>query len=79
MVVLYRKARYRVRAFKAIYLDEEDIHPSEDGVGSRGEESVEEKRRRRGGSRKTKNVAVLVALEDLTKEGEGILVSTTHL
>ena len=80
LVVLYRKARYRVRASKTVYLDEEYIHPEVDGApASSGDADMDETRRRRGGTRKTKNVGVVVALEDITKENEGILVSTAHL
>lgn len=63
-----------------MYLDEEDIHPkADDFAGESCDLSTEETRRRRGGTRKTKNVGVIVALEDVTKNGEGILVSTAHL
>ena len=69
-----------MRASKTVYLDEEFIHPEVDGApASSGDAGMDETRRRRGGTRKTKNVGVVVALEDITKEGEGILVSTAHL
>lgn len=42
-----------------------------------GTESLEEVRRRRGGSRQTKNVGLIVALEG--KDGEGVIIVTTHL
>jgi len=43
------------------------------------EQGTDEERRRRGGTRTTKNVGVVVALEDVSNEKEGILVSTCHL
>ena len=75
-MVLYRKARYRVRASKTIYFDEEHIN---EGAHETEKIEGEEMRRRRGGTRTTKNVGVVVALEDVEKKTEGILVSTCHL
>lgn len=74
LVVMYRSARYRVKASKTLYLDEEHVGPNSEVSSDEKEE-----RRRRGGTRKTKNVGLLVALEDVQQEKQGIVVATTHL
>ena len=81
LVVLYRRARYRVRASKTIYFDEEHINTSSPAEKSPETESLplEEMRRRRGGTRTTKNVGVVVALEDAAGGKDGLVVSTCHL
>ncbi|BEI93890.1 uncharacterized protein CcaverHIS019_0603490 [Cutaneotrichosporon cavernicola] len=66
LVVLYRTARWRVRASRAVQLDLEHLNPGE------GAEA-------RGGSRATKNMCLIVALEDTSTPGKGIVVATTHL
>lgn len=75
LVIMYRSARYRVKASQTLYLDEEHILPAPRD----GESDGMDERRRRGGTRKTKNVGLIVALEDVHKEKEGIVVATTHL
>lgn len=65
LVVLYRTARWRLRASRAVALDLEHLNPGEGAAA-------------RGGSRATKNMCLIVALED-TKTGEGLVVATTHL
>ncbi|OWZ76922.1 RNA exonuclease NGL2 [Cryptococcus neoformans Bt85] len=79
LVVLYRKDRFSLRQSKLIHLDFEEIHPRSSDLVVRedGTESLEEVRRRRGGSRQTKNVGLIVALEG--KDGEGVIIVTTHL
>ncbi|AAW46917.1 hypothetical protein CNBM2200 [Cryptococcus deneoformans B-3501A] len=79
LVVLYRKDRFSLRQSKLIHLDFEEIHPRSSDLVIRedGAESLEEVRRRRGGSRQTKNVGLIVALE--CKDGEGVIIATTHL
>ena len=68
LVVFYRKERFRVRAKRTVFLDEEEL--SLDGEG--------DERRRRGGTRQTKNVGLMVALEDIVGSAS-IVVATTHL
>lgn len=79
LVVLYRKDRFSLRQSKLIHLDSEEIHPRPGNLaaGEDGDESLGEVRRRRGGSRQTKNVGLLVSLEG--KDGEGVVIATTHL
>jgi RNA exonuclease NGL2 len=81
LVVMYRSSRYRVRAKKTVFLDEEYLHDTKDSnptsEGSTRDE--DEERRRRAGTRHTKNIGLIVALEDLEKPDEGIVVSTAHL
>ncbi|KLT45013.1 Endonuclease/exonuclease/phosphatase [Cutaneotrichosporon oleaginosum] len=64
LVVLYATARWRVRASRAVALDMEHLNPGEGAAA-------------RGGSRATRNMGLIVALE--SEEGEGIVVATTHL
>jgi RNA exonuclease NGL2 len=76
LVVLYRTAIFKVKATKTLYLDDEYLlQTSVDGPAA---ESTE-RRRRRGGTRQTKNIALLVALEMLDDPNKGIVVGTTHL
>lgn len=64
LVILYRTNRYKLKARHTVYLDEEKV---QDRAGREG----------RGGSRQTKNVGLIVGLED--DDGRGIVVCTTHL
>lgn len=72
-----------MKASKTIYLDEEELHQgSDDPVGQEGvndEIGAAQGKTKRGGSRYTKNIGLVVALEDVDKEKEGIIVSTAHL
>jgi hypothetical protein len=70
IVILYRTTRFTVRSFRAIYLDDEELSPSAEAEG--------DGRRRRGGTRQTRNVGLVVALDD-HESGGGIVVATTHL
>ena len=66
LVVFYRNSRFWVKASKTIYLDDEELDPS-----------ASTPRARRGGTRQTKNVALIVALEE--EGGHGVVIATTHL
>lgn len=85
LVIAYRSERLKFKASKVVYLDEEELSPSGeadgDGKSESWEEQVEEQRRRRGGTRQTKNVGLIVGLEDTGREGkgEGVIVITAHL
>ncbi|KAJ7619112.1 Endonuclease/exonuclease/phosphatase [Mycena polygramma] len=63
-------------AFKKTYakIDERVIHYDEQHIGPEGEENT-----RRGSSFRTRNIGSLVALKNLSKEGEGVVIGTTHL
>ncbi|KAJ6604734.1 Endonuclease/exonuclease/phosphatase [Mycena vulgaris] len=63
-------------AFKKTYakLDERLIHYDEQHVRSEGEENT-----RRGSSFRTRNIGSLIALKNLTHDGEGVVIGTTHL
>ena len=39
----------------------------------------DEERRRRGGTRQTKNIGLVVGLEFVDKPGKGLIIGTTHL
>lgn len=61
---MYRTDRFKVKASRTVYLDEERLSERDAQEG-------------RGGSRQTKNVGLIVGLEE--GEGRGIVVATTHL
>ncbi|WVQ61892.1 uncharacterized protein L199_000025 [Kwoniella botswanensis] len=73
LVIFYRTSRFFVRSSKLVHLDEEEISPSD------SKETGEDGKRRRGGSRQTKNVGLIVALEQIDGDGKGIVITTTHL
>ena len=64
LVVMYRSDRFKSKASQTVYLDEERLSDKEGQEG-------------RGGSRQTKNVGLIVGLEQ--GDGKGIVVATTHL
>jgi RNA exonuclease NGL2 len=67
LVIFYRTSKYRVRASRTVFLDDEHLSPTAStDVG------------RRGGSRQTKNVGLIACLEDL-QGGDGVVIATTHL
>lgn len=63
-------------AFKKTYgkLEERLIHYDEQHVRSEGEENS-----RRGASFRTRNIGSLIALKNLSQDGEGVVIGTTHL
>ena len=61
---MYRSDRFKSKASQTVYLDEERLSDKEGQEG-------------RGGSRQTKNVGLIVGLEQ--DDGKGIIVATTHL
>lgn len=68
LVVLYRASRFYIRSQRAVSLDDEELSPNAaTGVA------------RRGVSRQTRNMALIVALEENEDKGNGIVVVTTHL
>ncbi|KAK4684307.1 RNA exonuclease NGL2, partial [Tremellales sp. Uapishka_1] len=69
LVVLYNSDRFRVCGAKTLNLDQEEVSS---GAG-------DEARTRRGGSRQTKNVGLVVGLEEIDGNGSGIVITTTHL
>ncbi|WVF70931.1 hypothetical protein IAT40_005726 [Kwoniella sp. CBS 6097] len=92
LVIFYRSPRFIVRASKLIHLDLEELSPAPNTntntntnmytnakVGSGDDDNAESARKRRGGSRQTKNVGLIVALQDVQNEKRGIVVATTHL
>ncbi|OCF45310.1 hypothetical protein I317_00833 [Kwoniella heveanensis CBS 569] len=77
LVIFYRSSRFFVRASRLVHLDSEDLSPSPAVYEGGGDE--ESARKRRGGTRQTKNVGLIVALQDAEDERRGIVVTTTHL
>ena len=60
----------------------EELCPSQGDtydVGQVTAVNISAKRKRRGGSRQTKNVALIVALEDMEDSTRGVVITTTHL
>ncbi|WWC66121.1 uncharacterized protein I206_100021 [Kwoniella pini CBS 10737] len=74
LVIFYRTSKFFVRASKLLHLDEEPLLPL---VTDESEEQIGP--RQRGGSRQTKNVGLIAALEEVDGDGRGIVVTTTHL
>ncbi|WRT64419.1 uncharacterized protein IL334_001351 [Kwoniella shivajii] len=74
LVIFYRKSKFFVRSQKLIHLDTEELSPSKEDSND-----DEDGKRRRGGSRQTKNVSLIVALEEIDGGGRGMVVATTHL
>jgi RNA exonuclease NGL2 len=90
LVVLYRSERFGFKGSRVVHLDEEELTPGDgdepepDGRDAAAwQRWVDEQRRRRGGTRQTKNVGLIVGLEDKARtEGGGaggVIVITTHL
>lgn len=68
LVVLYRASQWKARATRAVALDLEALSPEASGAVAQ-----------RGVSRQTRNMGLIVALEDKNKPGEGFVIVTTHL
>ncbi|KAG9104194.1 hypothetical protein FRC06_004619 [Ceratobasidium sp. 370] len=70
-MILYRTSRYRGIAERVVFYDEESVRqetPDEDGVN------------RSGSTHRTKNIGLLVALQDRTDPSAApVIVATTHL
>ncbi|KAK8866182.1 hypothetical protein IAR55_001333 [Kwoniella newhampshirensis] len=78
LVILYRNDRFFVRGTKLVQLDLESVAtvPTDEEASDEKHQDI---RRRRGGSRQTKNVGLIVALEESNAVGRGVVVATTHL
>jgi RNA exonuclease NGL2 len=85
LVIFYIKSKFRLKAEKTVYLDEEELSPSPSPSPSRDttDKASADDRRRRGGSRQTKNVGLVASLEEIGEneagKGKGLVVATTHL
>ncbi|ODO05986.1 hypothetical protein I350_05047 [Cryptococcus amylolentus CBS 6273] len=91
LVILYNKEKFGAEWRELVHLDFEDLHPPLQSGGEGKEEEEEEKKkgdgeedlgemkRRKGGSRMTKNVGLIVGLKSKDESGRGIVVATTHL
>jgi len=82
LVVWYRASEWRVRATRTVFLDEEELCPLGEAMDEdEGREGVGGgARRKRGGSRQTKNVGLIVGLERVDGSGgDGVVATTTHL
>jgi RNA exonuclease NGL2 len=75
-MVLFKPERFEVISERTVYYDEEDIRTgAPEGMESEGKVNIW----RRGSSRKTRNVALLVGLRDKRDPTKGLVVGTTHL
>lgn len=91
LVICYRSERFGFKGSRIVHLDEEDLSPSPGGPeeepdgmdGAAWQRWSDEQRRKRGGTRQTKNVGLIVGLEDKERKGkggaEGVIVITAHL
>ncbi|KAJ9094328.1 hypothetical protein QFC19_008014 [Naganishia cerealis] len=89
LVILYNHHKFIVRSTKTVYYDEEftqgDVHEEKKQTvsGNEGEDSKKERRSRwkkaRGGTRQTKNIGLMAALEWVDNPNAGVVVGTTHL
>jgi hypothetical protein len=64
---------------RVVRYDEESIRPLEGSGVKEEEKSLEEERKKRGGTRQTKNIGLVVGLEFVDRPGKGVIVGTTHL
>ncbi|ODN78037.1 hypothetical protein L202_05120 [Cryptococcus amylolentus CBS 6039] len=79
LVILYNKEKFGAEWKELVHLDFEDLHSPSQGTEEEGEEDLGEIKRRKGGSRMTKNVGLIVGLKSKNESGRGIVVATTHL
>ena len=92
LVIAYKSERFGFRGTRVIHLYEEEISPLPEGEvdvddeddgrdAKKWQRGEDERRRRRGGTRQTKNVGLMVGLEDKERagKGEGVIVITAHL
>lgn len=89
LVILYNANRFVFKGSKTIFYDEEftqgDLHEEKKGINPAGESEAEMQDRRkrwkkaRGGTRQTKNIGLMAALEWIDSPGSGLVVGTTHL
>jgi RNA exonuclease NGL2 len=89
LVILYNANKFTCKATRTIYYDEEftegDFHAERIRVDVNKETEAETQERKkrwkkaRGGTRQTKNIGLMAALEWVDKPGTGIVVGTTHL
>jgi RNA exonuclease NGL2 len=79
-MILHREVKLRKVNERVVHLDEQYIREGD------GTDSLEDIRRRRGSTRQTKNIVLLVALANTIEQGtvsssavEGYIVATCHL
>lgn len=69
LVILHRTTVFDLAGKELVYLDEAEVREG-------GGDGEQEARRRRAGTRETKNIGLMVALKD--KKGKGGVVSSSH-
>jgi RNA exonuclease NGL2 len=85
LAVVYDKRKFRAVGAeeKVVEYDREEVRPGDDDAREdedEGEATEEDRARwRRGGTRQTKNIGLMVGLEFVDKPGKGLIVGTTHL
>jgi len=80
---VFDKRKFRVvpQGEKVVQYDVEEVRLGEDGNDEEEEGRTEDHmaRWRRGGTRQTKNIGLMVGLEFVEAGGKGLIVGTTHL
>lgn len=88
LAVVYDSNKFELAgAHRVVRYDEEFISAGlppgssgdENEEGQTEQDKRDEERKRRGGTRQTKNIGLVVGLEFVGKAGKGIIVGTTHL
>ncbi|KAJ9099774.1 hypothetical protein QFC21_003772 [Naganishia friedmannii] len=90
LVILYNHNKFIVRSTKTVYYDEEftqgGVQPEKKSALANGGEDEENRKERksrwkkaRGGTRQTRNIGLMAALEWVDNPNSGIVVGTTHL
>ncbi|KAJ9118178.1 hypothetical protein QFC22_004082 [Naganishia vaughanmartiniae] len=88
LVILYNHNKFIVRSTKTVYYDEEftqgDVHQERKSALADGEDEEGRRERKsrwkraRGGTRQTKNIGLMAALEWVDNPNAGMVVGTTH-
>lgn len=73
-----RKLKVVDEGERVVRYDEEFISKSPEDDQDQAE-PLEQERKRRGGTRQTKNIGLVVGLEFRDRPGKGVIVGTTHL
>lgn len=86
LAIMYDKHKYKLVQQKTVQYDVQELSPGltteqDDHQDGNQDSSHQDElaRRRRGGTRQTKNIGLMVGLERLDEPGKGLIIATTHL
>lgn len=88
LAIVYDSNKFELAGeYRVVRYDEEFISAglppgslgNENQEGQTEQDKRDEERKRRGGTRQTKNIGLVVGLEFVGKAGKGVIVGTTHL